>query len=138
MFDMKDGFRNHRQIVFEKQIKNTNDGAGESILHWRQERVGGTLTDGAKHGIKGGPRHRRDFAAQQLDGSSFAEGARFALKSHAHGAVIGCAHSLRYLAIRSAKQKAEFRPWLEKISRHALSTAPPLSAAGFQTFVFEY
>ena len=82
---MENGFRDHGEIAFEKQVIDADDGTGERVFHWSEENVRCAIRDGGEGGIESGARNSRDGIAEKLDGGSFAEGAGFALKSYTGG-----------------------------------------------------
>ena len=82
---MENGFGDHGEIAFEKQVVDANDGTGERVFHWSEENVRCAIRDGGEGGIEGRARNSRDGIAEKLDGGGFAEGAGFALESDACG-----------------------------------------------------
>jgi len=82
MFDVEDGFGNHREIAFEQKIEHANDRACESVFDGSQERIGSAVANCGERGVKRGPGHGSDGVAKKLNGGSFAESSMFALKGN--------------------------------------------------------
>ena len=40
VFDVENGFGDHGEIAFEKQVVDADDGAGERVFYWSEENVG--------------------------------------------------------------------------------------------------
>ena len=71
------------EAIFEHEVVDADDRAGERIFDWDEERVGGVFRNGAEDGVERCARNRDDFGAEELDGGGFAEGAGFALEGDA-------------------------------------------------------
>ena len=69
--------------IFEHEVVDADDRAGERIFDGDEESVGGVFRDGAKDGVECGARDGGDFGAEELDGGGFAEGAGLALEGDA-------------------------------------------------------
>src|SRR5207245_6491972 len=104
--DWQNCLRDNRKPAFHQQIEHTHDRARQRILHRCEERVSRALSDGREGGLKRRPWHRGNGAAEKLDGGFFAERAGFALKSHAHGLAIGCAHRQALSCNKERKTKS--------------------------------
>ena len=81
--DGENCFGGDGEAIFEHEVVDADDRAGERIFDGDEERVGGVFRDGAKDGVERGARDGSDFGAEELDGGGFAEGAGFALKGDA-------------------------------------------------------
>ena len=91
-FDRQNGFRNHGESVFQKQIEHAHHGTREGIFHRSENRIGRSLSDGTKDGLKAGMRHGLDGFAKELHRSGFAESAGLSLESDAQRFAIGRGH----------------------------------------------
>src|SRR5205807_9980586 len=96
----------NRKPALLKQIEPAHHGAGQRILHGRQERIRGAFGDSREGGFKGRSGHGRNCASEKLDSGGFAERAGFALESHAHGLAIGCAHRQALSCNKERKTKS--------------------------------
>src|SRR5260221_9393383 len=85
MLNVENRFRDHREIAFEKQVIDANDGAGERVFHGSKENIRCAIRDGGEGGIESWARNSGDGIAEKLDGGGFAEGAGFALESYTGG-----------------------------------------------------
>ncbi len=106
VLDGEDGFGDDAEIAFEQKIVNAHDGASERIFDRNEQCVGGTFFDGAESCVKRSARHCCDGIAEKLNCRRFAEGAGFALESHAHGPAIGCAHRQALSCMMERKTKS--------------------------------
>lgn len=70
--------------IFEHEVVDADDGAGERIFDGDEKRVGGIFRDGAEDGVERGAWDGGDFGAEELDGGGFAECAGLALEGDAH------------------------------------------------------
>ena len=73
------------ELIFEHEVVDADDGAGERIFDRDEESVGCVFRNGAENGVEGGARDGGNFGAEELDGGGFAEGAGLALESDAEG-----------------------------------------------------
>src|SRR5438128_6317605 len=80
VFDVENGFRDHGEIAFKKQVINADDGASERIFNGSEQRAGSAFRNSGKGGIERGARDSSDGFAEKLNGGGFAEGAGFALE----------------------------------------------------------
>ncbi len=81
--DGENCFGGDGEAIFEHEVVDADDRAGERIFDGDEQRVGGVFRDGAKDGVECGARDGGDFGAEELDGGGFAEGAGLALKGDA-------------------------------------------------------
>lgn len=86
MFDLEDGFRDHGEIAFKKEVVDADDGACESVFDRCEESVGGALRNCGEGRIECGARNRGNGFTEKPDGGSFAEGTGFSLEGDAGGA----------------------------------------------------
>src|SRR5260370_35193171 len=92
VFDGKDSCLDDGQGALKEQCVNPHDRASQRVFDRGEKRVGGAFSDGREGGLKRRAGHGGNSAAEKLDGGGFAESAGFALKSHAYGLAVGCAH----------------------------------------------
>ena len=81
--DGKNRFGGDGEPIFEHEVIDADDRAGQRIFDGDEQRVGGVFRDGAEDGIERGARNGGDFGAKELDGGGFAEGAGLALEGYA-------------------------------------------------------
>src|SRR5216684_3815643 len=107
VFDREDGFRDDGEPALEEKVVDAHDRTGQRVFDGREKCVGGALIDGAEGSVKRGAGHSRNGIAEKLNGGSLAESAGFALKSHAHGLAIGCAHRQALSCNKGRKTKSK-------------------------------
>lgn len=81
--DGMNDFADDMKMAFEKQIVGSVDGAGESVLDWRERVVGGAFRDGGEERFERRARDSFDVFAEEAHGGLFAEGSALALKGNA-------------------------------------------------------
>ena len=81
--DRENRFGGDGQPIFEHEVVDADDRAGERIFDGDEERVGGVFGDGAKDGVECRARDSSDFGAEELERGGFAECAGLALKGDA-------------------------------------------------------
>src|SRR5258707_3953139 len=129
-FNWQNRLRDNPKPPFHQENEPTPPRARQGILHRRQERVSGAFADGRERSFKRGPRHGSNGVTEKLDGSGFAERARFALESHAHGLGIGGAHRQALSCNKGRKTKSEDSPWAVRNSRIESGAAIQIPALG--------
>src|SRR3979490_1330753 len=112
VFDGKDSFLDDGQAALEEQVVNPHDRASQGVFDRGEKRVGGAFSDGREGGLKRRAGHGGNSAAEKLDGGGFAESAGFALKSHAYGLAVGCAHRQALSCNKGRKTKSN--DWLRQ------------------------
>jgi hypothetical protein len=83
--DGKNCFGGDGEPIFEHEVVDANDRAGERIFDGYEQRVRGIFRDGAKDGVERSARNGGDIGAEELNRGGFAEGAGFTLEGYAHG-----------------------------------------------------
>ena len=71
------------ELIFEHEVVDADDRAGERIFYGDEECVRGVFSDGAEDGVESCARDGGDFGAEELDGGGFAECAGLALEGYA-------------------------------------------------------
>ncbi len=83
--DGEDRLGGDGELIFEHEVVDADDRAGERIFDGDEECIGGVFRDGAEDGVEGCTRDGGDFGAEELDGGGFAECAGLALEGYAQG-----------------------------------------------------
>jgi hypothetical protein len=123
--DGQNRFGDNRKPAFEQQIEHPDDGTSQGILNRGEQRIGRTLGDGAESSVKRRAWHGGDGAAQKLNGGSFTEGARFALKGYAQVLRIEWIHRQALSCNKGSKTKSgDWWPARERISSRNGRCAP--------------
>ena len=68
VLDVENGFRDHGEIAFEKQVIDADDGTGKRVFHGSKENVRCAIRDGGEGGIESWARNSRDGIAEKLEG----------------------------------------------------------------------
>lgn len=82
-FDGKDCLGGDREAIFEHEVVDADDRAGERVFDGDEQSVGGIFRDGAEDGVEGGARDGGCFGTEELNGGGFAESAGLALEGDA-------------------------------------------------------
>lgn len=83
MLNVQNGFRDDRQVAFDKQVVNANDGAGERIFDGGEESIGVSFGNCAERRVECRTRNGGDGSTEELNGGAFAERAALALERNA-------------------------------------------------------
>ena len=117
MLDVQNGFRDHRQITFEKQIVNADDGAGERVFDGGEKSVRCAFGDSREGRIKRRAGEGGNGFAQELNRGGFAESAGFALECDPSGTKLGRQR------IAPKRERRRLKPTLQETTQGGSSRA---------------